>query len=202
MSKTVTATDLDALLPQTQCGLCGYGGCMPYATALIEEQAAINLCPPGGVPTLTALAQTLAVDPTPFLAEMTAKAKPPTTVFIQEAACIGCTKCIQVCPVDAIVGAAKLMHTVLQAECTGCDLCIPACPMDCIDIISTTNSTTIDAKTQGQYRTRFQAHNQRLAQEQLAKAQRLQAKNRGKLSNYVNAAIARAQAKKKKVETS
>lgn len=130
-----TATEIDAVLPQTQCGLCGYGGCLPYAKAMVDGEASINLCPPGGVDTLHALADLLHCDPSPYVAELTEKALPPRVAIIREAECIGCTKCIQACPVDAIIGSAKLMHTVITDACTGCELCIPPCPVDCIDLI-------------------------------------------------------------------
>ena len=121
---------IDALLPQTQCGQCGYPGCRPYAEAVAGGEA-INRCAPGGEATVKALATLLHV-PVPALAT---PAHPPKLVaFIREAECIGCTKCIQACPVDAIVGAAKLMHTVIADECTGCDLCVEPCPVDCIEL--------------------------------------------------------------------
>lgn len=131
----LTPEQIDALLPQTQCGLCGYAGCMPYANAIVANEADINLCLPGGIPTLRELATLTQKDDTPYLAEMEQKQKYPSVVSIREPECIGCTKCIQACPVDAIIGSAKKMHTVITDECTGCDLCIPVCPVDCIDII-------------------------------------------------------------------
>lgn len=124
--------ELDALLPQTQCGECGYAGCLPYAEALARGAASINLCPPGGEATVKALATLLQVDSAPYLV----KEKPPTLAKIREAECIGCTKCIQACPVDAILGSAKSMHTILDTECTGCGLCVDPCPVDCIDMVS------------------------------------------------------------------
>ncbi len=133
MSK-VTISTIDAVLPQTQCGLCTYGACQPYAKALVENNAPINLCPPGGVETLNILGGLLKKDPSPYIEEMQKKTKLPTRAVIREDECIGCTKCIQVCPVDAIIGAAKQMHTVITDECTGCDLCLAPCPMDCIDM--------------------------------------------------------------------
>jgi len=122
---------IDAALPQTQCGQCGYPGCRPYAEAIAHRDEAINKCPPGGEETVRMLADLLGHEPEPLDGE------PPTrrVAFIDEAACIGCTKCIQACPVDAIVGAARQMHTVLAEECTGCDLCVDPCPVDCIDMI-------------------------------------------------------------------
>lgn len=122
---------IDALLPQTQCTKCGYDGCRPYAKALADGDD-INKCPPGGDETIYALASLLDKPIIP-LAEEPISAK---VAFIREDECIGCTKCIQACPVDAIVGAAKLMHTVIAKECTGCDLCVTPCPMDCIDMIT------------------------------------------------------------------
>src|SRR3982750_1664194 len=134
---SISAEHIDAILPQTQCGLCTFNGCMPYAKALADHQAEINLCPPGGINGLLALAKLLEKDPTPFIAEMTLKTKPPSRAVIREAECIGCTKCIQACPVDAILGASKLMHTIIPALCTGCELCLPPCPVDCIALVAT-----------------------------------------------------------------
>ncbi len=124
---------IDALLPQTQCGQCGHPGCKPYAAA-IAEGAAINKCPPGGRQTIARLARLLNRAVVPLDPEHGAEG-PRRVAFIREAECIGCTKCLQACPVDAIVGAAKLMHTVISAECTGCDLCVEPCPVDCIDLL-------------------------------------------------------------------
>lgn len=124
---------VNGLLPQTQCGQCSYPGCRPYAEAIVAGEA-INKCPPGGETTIHALADLLNLDPLPLDAEHgTEQAR--TVAFIREDECIGCTKCIQACPVDAILGAAKLMHTVIADECTGCDLCVEPCPVDCIDMI-------------------------------------------------------------------
>lgn len=124
---------LDALLPQTQCGLCGFGGCRPYAAALADGAADIDRCPPGGDSGAAALAAALECAPKPY--DRARGPSPPAQVaWIDEAVCIGCTKCIQACPVDAIVGAAKLMHTVIADECTGCTLCIAPCPVDCIHL--------------------------------------------------------------------
>ncbi len=128
---------LDTLLPQTQCGQCQYPGCRPYAEALAEGDD-VNKCVPGGQQTMEQIASLLGVDPVPLAPENEAEPD-PTVVVIIEPDCIGCTKCIQACPVDAIVGAAKHMHTVIKADCTGCDLCIPVCPTDCIEIIPAKN---------------------------------------------------------------
>ena len=124
---------IDLLLPQTQCGQCGFGGCRPYAQALAQGEAPINRCPPGGEAGICALA-TLLERPVISLDPECGIEKPAQVAFIDEATCIGCTKCIQACPVDAIVGAAKLMHTIVADLCTGCELCIPPCPVDCIEL--------------------------------------------------------------------
>ena len=124
---------INGILPQTHCGQCGYPGCRPYAEAIAEGDS-INKCPPGGEDTIHALADLLDVEPEPLDSEHGTEAE-PTVAYIREAECIGCTKCIQACPVDAILGAAKLMHTVIVDECTGCDLCVEPCPVDCIDMI-------------------------------------------------------------------
>jgi electron transport complex protein RnfB len=125
---------IDAILPQTQCGQCSYAGCRPYAEAIAKGEADINQCPPGGEAVIIALADLLDVEPKPLNAEHGAAKQEKTVVYIDEETCIGCTLCIQACPVDAILGAAKHMHTVIESECTGCDLCIPPCPVDCIHI--------------------------------------------------------------------
>ena len=122
------------LLPQTQCGQCGYPGCKPYAEAIADGDK-INKCPPGGESTIQALADLLGVEPEPLDAEHGAEKDVPLVAVIREDECIGCTKCIQACPVDAILGSAKQMHTVIADECTGCDLCVEPCPVDCIDIV-------------------------------------------------------------------
>jgi electron transport complex protein RnfB len=122
---------IDALLPQTQCTQCGYAGCRPYADAIAAGEADINQCPPGGEPVIRSLAQLLRRAAKP-LNPANGAYRPPQVAVIDEDTCIGCTKCIQACPVDAIVGASKLMHTVIASWCTGCELCLPPCPVDCI----------------------------------------------------------------------
>jgi len=124
---------VNALLPQTQCGQCSYPGCRPYAEAIVAGES-INKCPPGGEATIHALADLLNLEPLPLDAEHGIE-QANTVAYIREDECIGCTKCIQACPVDAILGAAKLMHTIIASECTGCDLCVEPCPVDCIDMI-------------------------------------------------------------------
>lgn len=118
------------LLPQTQCAQCGYPGCRPYASALVDEHAPINLCPPGGEDTIRRLAVLLGREVIPLEQAATT----PSVAVIDEEHCIGCTHCRTACPVDAIIGAHQLMHTVIEAECTGCELCIEPCPVDCISL--------------------------------------------------------------------
>lgn len=126
---------IDALLPQTQCGQCGYAGCRPYATAIAEGSADINRCPPGGENTIVALADLLGRDPKPLDPERGEAQEEKLVAIIDEKICIGCTLCIQACPVDAILGAAKHMHTVIEEECTGCKLCVAPCPVECIYMV-------------------------------------------------------------------
>lgn len=131
---------IDAVLPQTQCGQCGYPGCKPYAEAIAEGDD-INKCPPGGEATIKKLADLMGVEPKPLDAAHGEK-DVKKVAFIREDECIGCTKCIQACPVDAILGAAKHMHTVITDECTGCDLCVDPCPVDCIDMVPIAQTTS------------------------------------------------------------
>jgi Na+-translocating ferredoxin:NAD+ oxidoreductase subunit B len=125
---------IDAILPQTQCGQCGFPGCRPYAEAIAAGEADINQCPPGGETGIRALADLLGRDFVP-LNEEHGEHKGKRVALIDENLCIGCTLCIQACPVDAILGAAKQMHTVIESECTGCELCLPPCPVDCISMV-------------------------------------------------------------------
>lgn len=127
------AARIDALLPQTQCGLCGFAGCSPYAEAIATGRAGIDQCPPGGDEGARELAALLGVTAPPVDPRF-GIAKPPAVALIDETLCIGCTLCIEACPVDAIVGAPKLMHTVIATACTGCELCIAPCPVDCISM--------------------------------------------------------------------
>jgi len=122
---------IDALLPQSQCGQCNYPGCRPYAEAIARSEADINQCPPGGEEGVKSLADLLGLEAKPLNLKF-GLVKPKRVAVIDEEKCIGCTLCIQACPVDAILGAPKFMHTVIQSECTGCDLCLPPCPVDCI----------------------------------------------------------------------
>jgi len=125
---------LDRLLPQTQCGQCGFDGCRPYAEAMAAGQAGVDRCPPGGDAGARALARVLDVAARPYDRSRGVH-KPPQVALVVEADCIGCTKCIQACPVDAIIGGSKHMHVVIEPLCTGCELCVPACPVDCIVMV-------------------------------------------------------------------
>lgn len=130
---------IDEILPQTQCGQCGHPGCRPYAEGIANGED-INKCPPGGEATIKKLADLMGVEPKP-LDDAHGEEDVKKVAFIREDECIGCTKCIQACPVDAILGAAKQMHTVITDECTGCDLCVDPCPVDCIDMVPLTQTT-------------------------------------------------------------
>ena len=125
---------IDAILPQTQCGQCDFPGCRPYAEAIASGEAEINQCPPGGQDGVDALAELLDVETLTLNAEH-GETKPKRIAVVDEQVCIGCTLCIQACPVDAFVGSSKVMTQVIAAECTGCDLCLPVCPVDCIDMV-------------------------------------------------------------------
>ena len=127
-----TINALDALLPQTQCGDCGYPGCLPYARAIVEQDIPLNLCPPGGAVTVRKLEKLLGKTSCRHIAPVTPE---NTIALIDEETCIGCVKCIDACPVDAIVGSAKQLHAVIPEYCTGCKLCLPPCPVDCISMI-------------------------------------------------------------------
>ncbi len=130
---------IDAVLPQTQCGQCGFPGCKPYAEAIAKGEADINLCPPGGAEGIERLAELLGVEPKPLGEGL--ELKPKAVAVIDESTCIGCTLCIQACPVDALVGAAKQMHVIVAEQCTGCELCLPPCPVDCIHMVVEAENT-------------------------------------------------------------
>ena len=157
---------IDALLPQTQCRQCGYPGCRPYAEAVARGSADINRCPPGGDDTIGKLARLTGVSIKP-LDPACGTPAPPAVAVIDEALCIGCTLCIQACPVDAIVGASKLMHTVIAVECTGCGLCIPPCPVDCISMAETGERLTPQERGRRAqaYKKRYTARTLRLERE-------------------------------------
>lgn len=128
------ALRIDALLPQTQCGKCGFDGCLPYAQAIAGGSADFNRCPPGGAATIDDLAALLQREPRP-LDPRYGTEQPPRVAVIDEESCIGCVKCLRACPVDAIIGAPGAMHTVIPQQCTGCELCLPPCPVDCIVLV-------------------------------------------------------------------
>ena len=194
---------INNVLPQTQCTQCGYDGCAPYAHAIAFDGVNINQCPPGGQKGIAALAritgrQILPLNPNNGVEQ------PLRVAQIVEAECIGCTKCIQACPVDAIIGTSKFMHTVLTDLCTGCELCVPPCPVDCIEMpqAETDEWTHTDAQAA---RTRFEMRNQRLLREQHELNEKRIQKNELKLMtvnedehklSIVEAALARARARR------
>ncbi len=157
------AEDIDALLPQTQCTRCGYNGCRPYAEAIANGEAAINQCPPGGSGTISALAALLGREALP-LNPANGVEGPALVAIIDEETCIGCAKCLPPCPVDAIVGARKQMHTVIFELCTGCELCIAPCPVDCIRMVDRAAvAEAPPAPEPSLNRARYHAHNARTA---------------------------------------
>ena len=185
------AARIDAILPQTQCTRCGYPTCADYAQAIADDEADINQCPPGGQPGIDALADLLGRAAKP-LNPANGVEKPREIAWIDEAHCIGCTKCIAACPVDAILGAAKMMHTILADECTGCELCIAPCPVDCIAMIP----AQVPANP-GKYRARYATHTQRERRLEAERSAELAArKSSVDAGNAVAAALARARAKK------
>ncbi len=159
------ADAIDALLPQTQCTKCGYGGCRPYAEAIASGAADLNQCPPGGHAGIAKLAALLGRPVLPLNPAHGVEG-PLHVAAIDEARCIGCTLCIQACPVDAIVGAAKRMHTVVPQLCTGCELCLPPCPMDCIVMVPVEPARAWNRDDADAARARFAARNARLEREQ------------------------------------
>lgn len=196
---------IDALLPQTQCGECGFPGCLPYAEALATGSATINLCPPGGESTLNALGGLLGVDPAPYRTEVLQKTRKPSLAVIQEADCIGCTKCIKACPVDAIIGSSKTMHAILTQDCTGCGLCVAPCPVDCIEMVEVPEASFDKDRARARFiakktRALREEHEReqsyrlkkQLAQKTTSAQQDAQAKK-----DYILQALARVKAKKK-----
>jgi electron transport complex protein RnfB len=180
MRTEVSPESIDALLPQTQCTRCGYTGCLPYAEAIAGGEAEINQCPPGGTETIVALAA-LTGRPIAPLNRDNGIEGAPTVAFIDEDRCIGCTKCLPPCPVDAIAGAPRRMHTVIAELCTGCELCVAPCPVDCIIMIPLLASTlpALALPAAGESRTRFEAHNERVARRAAERAATLADKKRG-----------------------
>lgn len=178
------ADQLEDLLPQTQCTKCGYAACRPYAEAMADGSASYNQCPPGGIEGVARLAQVLGKKVIP-INPVNGIERPRPVAFIDEALCIGCTLCIQACPVDAIVGAAKQMHTIATDLCTGCDLCVAPCPVDCIAMVEiTTGKTGWDAWSQAEADMARARHDFRSARVQIEKdetAARLATKATAKL---------------------
>jgi len=172
---------IDAALPQTQCTRCGYAGCRPYAEALARGEAEIDQCPPGGAATAAELAARLGRPARP-VNPVHGVEGPPRVALIDESICIGCAKCLPVCPTDAIVGAQKFLHTVIAAECNGCELCIPACPVDCITLEDTAPAPLPPAEIRrraAHYRPRYVAHVAREAARAEARAAALAARRPG-----------------------
>jgi len=165
------AEKIDALLPQTQCTKCGYSGCKPYAQALSENKAEINQCPPGGEAGIKKLASLLGIEEKPLNPEFGIE-QSRKVAFIIEEDCIGCTKCLPPCPVDAILGANKQMHTVIADECTGCELCIDPCPVDCI-IMQDIKFPSWDQSMADHAKQRYQNKQLRLEKQLEEKAERL-----------------------------
>lgn len=177
---------INALLPQTQCGQCSFQGCLPYAEAIASGAADINQCPPGGDQGISDLADLLGVPSKPLNTEF-GQHKPASVAFIIEDDCIGCVKCIAACPVDAILGAAKFMHTVIASECTGCELCVAPCPVDCI-IMQPTPVTPIEVlRTQksAQAKRRYDARCLRKEKQELEKSERAKKKKLALLKSAV-----------------
>ena len=180
MLNTQLVEQINAALPQTQCTKCGYQGCRPYAEA-IAGGAAINRCPPGGPETIATLSVITGQDVT-ALDPSVGEHSPLKVAVIREDECIGCTKCITACPVDAIVGAAKLMHTVIAADCTGCDLCVEPCPVDCIDMITVRQTIEPPSPEQADiWRKLYEQRNARLERQADAVARRRMARLQDKL---------------------
>ncbi|HWZ64571.1 MAG TPA: RnfABCDGE type electron transport complex subunit B [Steroidobacteraceae bacterium] len=172
----ISAPDIDALLPQTQCTRCGYPGCRPYAEAIASGAAEINQCPPGGAATIEALAALLRRPALPLNPANGAEG-PQLVAQIDEDACIGCARCLPPCPVDAIVGAQRQMHTVVLALCTGCELCIAPCPVDCITMVSRASLSAAACPPQrAENRARFEAHGTRTAARALERSALLEAR--------------------------
>jgi len=193
---------IDALLPQTQCAKCGYPACRPYAEAIALGEADINQCPPGGAAGIRALAALLGREILP-LNPKNGIEHPRRVAVIDEPRCIGCTLCIQACPVDAIVGAAKLMHTVVTELCTGCDLCLPPCPVDCIEMVAATGEDAIWNRSRvNAARERFESRRARLERERRERASKRVGgaaqtdPEAAKKRELIEAAIERARAKR------
>ena len=181
MTTPISAAAIDALLPQTQCTRCGYPSCRDYAVAISGGEADINQCPPGGTETILALAALTGRMSAPLNRDNGIESA-PAVAFIDEARCIGCTKCLPPCPTDAIVGAPRLMHTVVAELCTGCELCVAPCPVDCITMVPLLASSALAVLSlppADASRARYQAHNERTARRVAERAALLADKKRG-----------------------
>jgi electron transport complex protein RnfB len=206
-----TVAQIDALLPQTQCTRCGYPDCRAYAEAISRSETGIDRCPPGGETTLKALSS-LTGRPAENLDPAVGTFVPGTVAFIEEQLCIGCTKCIAACPVDAIVGGPKLMHTVVEALCTGCELCLPPCPVDCIRLTPTQGVTEAyegwqfpqaGAERAAVLRARYTGHQARVDEAQAARRNRVERRDaaadlQAQRKAEIAAAVARVRAKRGK----
>lgn len=195
--------EIDALLPQTQCGECSYSGCLPYAEALAQGSAPINKCPPGGLETVKALGRLLQIDSTPYEKDAIDNRRAPSVAVIREAECIGCTKCIKACPVDAIIGSGKLMHAIVTHECTGCGLCVEPCPVDCIEMVELPAAEYDPQLARSRYHAKQTRHlREEHAQQQAYREKRLLAQKTvegGEIKakqDYIQLALARVKAKK------
>lgn len=195
-----------AVLPQTQCGECSYAGCQPYAEAIVTRKERLDKCTPGGVETLKKLGALQEQPVAHLLENMARRAKPIQLAVIDEAACIGCTKCIQACPVDAILGAAKQMHTVLSDECSGCELCLAPCPVDCIEMqpLPDIDPQAFYQRKSARFKQRHQQHQARLERQERQTQIRRQQKtvaatakfgDKTNHQDFIKAALARAQSK-------
>lgn len=207
MNKTLDPNKIEDLLPQTQCKLCTYDGCRPYAEAIAHNNETINRCPPGGVRVLKKLAELTGKDATPYIEEMKKVEKPPLLAVIREDECIGCTKCIRACPTDAILGTGKLMHTVITDECTGCELCVEPCPVDCIDMIEIPqHEENIQQQKSEYWRKRYYNRKTRLIRDEMEAAKAHREAKKAKTDKQedikkarqsaIQAAIARTKTKK------
>lgn len=181
----ISADAIDQLLPQTQCTRCGFAGCRPYAEAIASDQAEINQCPPGGSATIASLAQLLGRAPLP-LNPANGVEGPALVAQIDEERCIGCAKCLPPCPVDAIVGARRHMHTVILELCTGCELCVAPCPVDCIAMVPRKSiAHAPPAPAPHLNRARFEARNERIARRARAQAELLNARKQAARAGHV-----------------